>query len=323
MLGSHDIRQPDENVFRLSPCSASETLSSKFFELEIVQGEHPQGLIRETKIGGMVLLRSLIEAGRVTAARSDRLIRHSNSNAFLLGLAVKGQTTIYQEAREAQLSPGDMILIDSHRKYELELDHETEMIWLKFSTSAVQSRIIEHWRYLGLPLKTEFGIGHVVANMLDACINTAPYISAADSRRFESSFIELVGAAFRSQIDEANDSETRHGFLVLNRIRDYIEDHLDNPNLNPKLIAGEIGLSERYIRKLFASRDMTLMGWIRDRRLQKCHDSICNNDLQFSSLSDIAYAHGFNDISSFNRSFKDKYRMSPSALKLKNDRMAH
>lgn len=315
--------QPSRSEFPLMPKSATATISSILCEVEVVRGEHPGGRIQKSQIGDMVMLRSTMRDGRVTAARSDRLIRRSSTDDFLLGMVVKGKPLLRQGGREAQLSAGEMILIDSKRRYELEIIDELDLICLKIARRSVETRIMDHGRYLGLALKTEHGLGYVAGKMLEACIATAPYLDASDGRRFESSFIDIMGSAFRCQIDNYTDPNVGHAYRIFNRVREYIEDHLDDPALGPSMISQNVGLSERYLRKMFAIRNSTLMGWIRTRRLQKCHQAISSGVGDYASLAEIAYAHGFNDISNFNRSFKNEFGVTPSEVRQSSRAIGH
>lgn len=301
----------------LTPSSAIATISSMLCEVEIVRGERPPGVLRASQIGDMMLLRSTAQEGRLVTARSDRLIHRSNIDDFLLGMVAEGNFSISQNGRQASLAPGEIILIDSRQKYELEVSGALDLIVLKIGRNSVQTHIMEYGRYLGLPLKTEWGIGFVVKKMLNACIETAPYMGASEGRRLEFGLIDLIGAAYRSQMDgsEAGGKQT---YKIFSRLRQFVEDHLADPELGPAMISRELGLSDRYVRKMFAAHGATLMGWIKDRRLQKCHQAISQGGSDYASFADIAYAHGFSDISSFNRAFKAKFRVTPSEVRHAN-----
>ena len=57
------------------------------------------------------------------------------------------------------------------------------------------------------------------------------------------------------------------------------------------------------------------MGWIKSRRLQKCHHAISQGGGDYASSAEIAYAYGFSDVSSFNRAFKVKFGVTPSEVR--------
>lgn len=90
-----------------------------------------------------------------------------------------------------------------------------------------------------------------------------------------------------------------------------LEAHLDDPDLSLKHIAERQALSVRYLNKLFEREGISTARWIRMRRLERCRRDLESEELGDRSISAIAYANGFSDISSFNRAF----RATPGSLR--------
>ncbi|WP_409233776.1 helix-turn-helix domain-containing protein [Novosphingobium sp. MMS21-SN21R] len=55
--------------------------------------------------------------------------------------------------------------------------------------------------------------------------------------------------------------------------------------------------------------------WIRMRRLERCRADLENPEMRNLSISEIAFNHGFSNISSFNRAFKARFKVAPTALR--------
>jgi AraC-like DNA-binding protein len=91
--------------------------------------------------------------------------------------------------------------------------------------------------------------------------------------------------------------------LHLQRIEQYIDQQLGNPDLAPQMIADACGLSVRYLHKLFSSTPHSLGEWIRLRRLEAVnrglHDPGCH-----LSIGELAMRWGFSDQAQFTRSFR-------------------
>lgn len=209
----------------------------------------------------MMLFRCTSRAGRLISARSDRLIRRSNIDDFLIGMVVEGNFSISQEGRVASLSPGELVLIDSGGKYEVDISTSLDLFVLKIARKSIQTRIMEHERYLGLSLKTDQSLGFVVKSMLNACIATAPNISSNEARRFEAGLIDMMGSAYWHQVGGEADANGKQAYKVFNRLRQFVEDHLTDPDLGPAMVSRELALSERYIRKIFAAQGPTSAIW--------------------------------------------------------------
>jgi AraC-like DNA-binding protein len=95
-----------------------------------------------------------------------------------------------------------------------------------------------------------------------------------------------------------------------------IDQHLTNSYLTAKWLAGMIGVSMRVLQLDFQRRGMTCTTYIRDKRLQYARTQIerIGAARGAQTIADIAYSVGFNDVSYFNRCFKDLFGCTPSDL---------
>lgn len=95
-------------------------------------------------------------------------------------------------------------------------------------------------------------------------------------------------------------------------IKAFVRAHLDDPDLSVVGIAAHFQLSPRYINMLFTQKNETLSGFIRRERLERCREELEKSDWRYRSISDLAFARGFNDLSHFCRSFKQAYGLNAS-----------
>jgi AraC-like DNA-binding protein len=94
----------------------------------------------------------------------------------------------------------------------------------------------------------------------------------------------------------------------------YIDRNLSNPDLSPSLVADQLGVSVRYIHKLFASTAETFGSYVTERRLERIKwDLLASN--QRPPIAAMAYRWGFGDLSTFNRAFKSRYACTPSQFR--------
>ena len=68
--------------------------------------------------------------------------------------------------------------------------------------------------------------------------------------------------------------------------------------------------SVRYLYKLLSQSGIGLTDWIRTRRLEACRHSLVHEPAS-TTIGTIARRHGFSDMSSFSRSFRAEYGVSP------------
>jgi AraC-like DNA-binding protein len=74
-------------------------------------------------------------------------------------------------------------------------------------------------------------------------------------------------------------------------------------------------MSVRYLNKIFQREGVSTAKWIRMRRLERCRADLEDPAKRHMSISEIGYANGFGNISSFNRAFKDRFGISPKGFR--------
>lgn len=86
----------------------------------------------------------------------------------------------------------------------------------------------------------------------------------------------------------------------LNRVLDYIEDHLTD-DLSPEIISGYAGISDFHFRKVFFYLSgLTLSEYIKNRRLSEANKDL----LQGGKVTDVALKYGYQSMDGFTRAFK-------------------
>ncbi|WP_407557599.1 response regulator [Winogradskyella sp. 4-2091] len=101
--------------------------------------------------------------------------------------------------------------------------------------------------------------------------------------------------------------------IFLNSVIDAIHQHLDDSNFGATELAKFMLMSDSQLyRKLKAISNTSTGIFIRKVRLEKAKESLKTTDL---SISEIAYASGFNDPNWFSKAFKDEFNQSPTEFR--------
>lgn len=101
----------------------------------------------------------------------------------------------------------------------------------------------------------------------------------------------------------------------LRAVKDDIERHLQSQDLAPGWIAGRHGISERYLRVLFAGDKTSFSDYVANRRLLLACRLLSDPATAHRSISEIALHCGFGDLSWFNTLFKRRYGATPSDIR--------
>jgi AraC-like DNA-binding protein len=111
--------------------------------------------------------------------------------------------------------------------------------------------------------------------------------------------------------------EQRFGGLKTARLQSIlhvIERELCEPALDADRVGAKLGLSRRYVHHLLAEAGTTLSEVLRQKRLQRARHML----QEPRRIVDVAYAVGFNDLSTFNRAFRQHFGCTPSDLRRRN-----
>ena len=310
-----DPGQGPPSVLRSGGSYWPATLSSAFVELEFQQLETSQrpirGRIYQYPFGDLTLQRSITTGNAHRVTRSERLIRTSPHDNFFIGLLLAGGVVFTQGGRTATLRPGDIAVLDSTRVYTIDVPKSFDALWIRAPRHRFEERVRGASEVLAARIDGRSGIGHVAAEMLRAAMVEAPRLSAQEANRVASTLLDLLGVAFPRRERRRQSAPTAHCAALLRRVQDLVESRLDEETLTPAAVAGANRVSVRYVNRLFEQEGYTLARWIRTRRLERCR-----KDLEVSSptpqrIADIAYSHGFKNISHFNRLFRARFGCSP------------
>ena len=97
--------------------------------------------------------------------------------------------------------------------------------------------------------------------------------------------------------------------ILLNKIMKVVNENLANSDLNVSMLATNVGLSRVHIhRKLKELTNLSARDFIKNIRLQQAANLLKEKKL---TISEVAYATGYSNLSHFSTSFKEAYGMSP------------
>ena len=210
------------------------------------------------------------------------------------------------------LAPGDMYLVDSTQKSEFVYDGinsrqisihlpRDEMLH-RFGEICTGGIEIDRSDPLFLAMRA------VLAKIFTEDIATASQLGEA--------FLSLLGAYFRCmehQIDERGRIEN----AVLSRALLLIDRRATDPEFGPHELAEELQVSPRTLQRHFGAIGDTAGKRLLAVRLDTAHSRL--NSIEPGSnrdtIASVAYESGFNDLSYFYKAFRERFDVSPGALR--------
>ncbi|MGJ9424557.1 helix-turn-helix domain-containing protein [Nesterenkonia halotolerans] len=249
----------------------------------------------------------------VTVRRSRQAIAAGDPGVFKFALQVQGSSLTRQDGREALLSPGDLVIYDTRRPYDLVFDGAYRMFVVQIAVehlglSAEQARDVVAQRIPG-----SAGLGALTSSLLGSLDDQLQKGEMAPDPRAASAVLQLVQATLLSRFRPAADVPTRD-VVYLEAVK-YIDDRLGDPGLGVEAVARALHVSMRYLQGVFAQEGTTPSEWIRRRRLERCRLELGDPAHAHRSVSAVAARWGYPEASSFSRAFKNAYGVSPGAFR--------
>ena len=270
------------------------------------------GKVRTRRVFGFVATDLTCNATHVERTKQD--IRRDEMEYYYVVVQLTGGSTIIQDDRVVDVAGGDIVLLDSTRPVTSvpEAEHRYAQ-WL--SLQLPRQNLVSH---LGFePQGAACGRQQAPAARLfrqlalDPVSDAEPTFASAD--RFMPLVVyDLLGALFAPPAPPGS----RHNDKLFMRVCGIIKDRFADPDISPREVAAEAGISLRYLQKLFTVRGSTCSDHISSLRLDHAAHLIERRALMKTGqpLGDIAYACGFRDYTHFARSFRQRFSTTPGAI---------
>jgi len=98
-------------------------------------------------------------------------------------------------------------------------------------------------------------------------------------------------------------------------IKSDIVENIGLRELSAAWIAARHGVSPSHVRRLFAAEKVTFSAFVLGYRLARANEILCDGASLDRTISSIAFALGFGDLSYFNRTFRRHYGTRPSDVR--------
>ncbi|MBL0423348.1 helix-turn-helix domain-containing protein [Ramlibacter sp. AW1] len=227
----------------------------------------------------------------------------------LVSLHQRGDVFVSQGGRGNSIGEGDIFVLDPCRPFSISTgEMEARSVYLPRATMLALVPGLED--ITAQPIPGGHGPGAVLRAAIDALFDSAPSMKPETADRMADALPHLLAPAILDIAGEQS-MPSRIAALHKEQIRRHVHANLGDHRLDPSSIAEAVRLSPRHVHGLFEDEQEPLMKWVWTLRLERCHRDLAEPRLARRTISEIAYAWGFSDISHFSRSFKARYGASP------------
>jgi AraC-like DNA-binding protein len=259
-------------------------------------------------------------AGTRSTYRRRRHIVADGARDFILTLPVHERGTLVQAGKSAELLPGTFGLFPMSIPFELHVagagpGERFSGIRVGISGAMLRGLVADLDAYPHLILKIRPGLGRIMQSLLESSLAEGHALSGSQAAELAGMLIETVANA----VTDAPEIRSRAVVTRLTskeRVRelakDFIARRLADPMLDCAMVAAHCEVSQAYLHLAFSSADIKPGGYIRELRLSRCRDDLCNPALRHRAIADIMMDWGFADATSFGRAYKARFGKTPS-----------
>jgi AraC family transcriptional activator of tynA and feaB len=267
--------------------------------------------VRPRRVFGFAAVDLTCNAARLERTELD--IRRDSMEYYYVTVQDSGESTVLHNDRVVHIAAGDVILLDSTRPVTFISPARDSAQWLGLKVP--RQNLASH-----LGFEPEGGAcgrrQRQAARLLyqlarDPVSDAEPSLASADEF-MRMVVYDLLGALFEPPAPLCS----RHTDKLFVRACGIIKNRFADPDISPCEVAAEMGISLRYLQKLFTVRGLTCSHYISSLRLDHAARLIERRALMKTGqpLCDIAYACGFRDYTHFARGFRQRFGTAPGAV---------
>ncbi|MDQ6437506.1 helix-turn-helix domain-containing protein [Mesorhizobium sp. LHD-90] len=239
--------------------------------------------------------------------------RSFDPDAIKILIQRSGRSRFEQQSVAVDLGPRAALIYDPVRTYSLQNISDVDQLILQVPRSTFEDEVLTRLAApISLPADDD-SLTRIVSGLMEMAITETRLLDEAGCRRVGDSLVQLVNGLIRGK---PMAPEFRRSPLeaLRERIVGYIDANLPRSSLSTEDIAQHMGCSRRYLHRAFEGEGTTLERFIWDRRLERSKAALTSPGRRAISISEIAFACGFNSSAHFSRAFKSRYGVSPRKL---------
>lgn len=287
-----------------------EAICEAFLEMK-ADGDRENFAARLTKFQFGPIDLNFVDTDPQEVWRTRAAIARSRENFFYLLYMHGGHMGVAQGGREALISPGNCLLVNSREPYRFSLPDRNNVLsvqipqhwlrsWLPQADDATVITLADHSPW-GATLAS--ALGNLRPDDLDRI--ALPFGVVADQ----------IGAMLALAAGKNAAPMTRHGGSLLRRLTRTIEEQSFDPVIDPAAIAAAHGISKRYLHLVLAQGSASFGAVLIESRLKRAKALLEDRRFAGISIADIAWRSGFSNPSHFARRFRQRFGIAPALFR--------
>jgi len=253
---------------------------------------------------------SPIRSNAIKIKRLSQEPTETIQDCFFAVVLTSGKYLLEQGGREVSLQVGDMTLYDATEPHSIVMPETSSKILISIPRKVLNQRIYNAGTLTAKKIPAHCGIGAVASSLIQTTVGQLNGFEQAQFLDMSDPILDVLTLSL-NQLNPRSIYLSDQQSLTLMRVKQFINQHAEECDLNSELISKGVGLSIRYINNLFKSEDTSLMRFLTQQRLALSKRRLSNHLLSHKTITELAMQSGFNNMAHFSRVFKQNYGMSP------------
>lgn len=266
--------------------------------------------VEAVRLGAGAVNRVWFPSHTVNRLASD--IAASSRSCYYLNLNLGGHSRTHQAGHTITMSPGQVGIFDSDRSVVIDHDpspaHAVAAFWVPHR--ALDNRLPASFDFAATRVSDDPLVGHLIVETARTLNDNALALSEQDGVRLFDVLLGLVALALSRPHGERIEHAVADALGL--KLRRVIHERLRRPDLSVRGVAAAVGISERYVHKLFERTGTSFSRYVMERRLDGAAADLRDAARATQPVGAIAFDWGFVDMSHFARRFRMRFDCSPS-----------
>ncbi len=234
----------------------------------------------------------------------------------LLLLALTDSDCVFRdrERRWRPMRSAEILIVESGAPLELRLGPGARLVGLGVPTHLLSPRFLSPDRVKTASLRSH-GMG-MASLLCDLMVRLAKGDAATLGA---GAVVDAVGGLLSATLEDSHAADRpprgEAGRARLEQIGRHLRRHFADPDLSAADVAVAVGVSRRYLHRLYAHFGRSFRAELVSLRIESCVKSFLDESQINKTIAEIAFSAGYTDISQFNRHFRRLKGATPSTLR--------
>jgi AraC-like DNA-binding protein len=230
----------------------------------------------------------------------------TDDGSFRVVYVSAGHATVRLGHDSIAMDQRDLLVLPSAATAGVGVEGGAHVLALRFEPGALALEPGQLGAVAGRVWSAQNGTASLLAHVLDALLAQLENYTPANPVRLQHHLGGFLAMAFAENVEIVDVTDP-----LLRRAKEHIEACLGDLALRPDDVAAAINVSTRTLNRLFEAGGVSVSAWIRQRRLERCRETLADPHAAQLTISSIGSQWGMCDAAHFSRSFKSAYGVSP------------